>query len=147
VDNAPITVAAATKVLFATFTLSNVGIGETVRRSIGWVLAHSDQEAANEAYAGAFGMIRVSDLAIAAGVASIPGPVTDAQDDGWFVWQAYGGASMATSSAERGRLFNFDSRAMRRIEEGFGIALVYENASATTGQIVETAVSMYSTRH
>ncbi len=141
------TVAAATKVLVATFTLSSQGIGETVRRTLGWVLVHSDQEAANEAYQGALGFQVVTDLAVAAGAASIPGPVTDADDDGWFVWQAFGGASMATSSAERGRLFNFDSRAMRRIEPGQTVAVMYENASATTGLIVELATSLYATRH
>jgi len=77
---------AASKVLLETVVLSNPGINETVRRTRGGVFVSSDQGAAVELQTGAFGAIIVSDTAVAAGVASLPDPVTDASDDGWFVW-------------------------------------------------------------
>ena len=79
-------VPAATKVLIGGFTLSNPGIDETVLRVAGMLSVTSDQIAASEAQIGAFGMIVVNDLAVAAGAASIPGPITDRSDDGWFVY-------------------------------------------------------------
>ena len=112
---------------------------------MGTVFGDTDQSAAVEFWAGAFGMIRVSDIALAAGAASIPGPVTEQSDDGWFVWQGYSGSGEGFAANEPGRQgfhFPFDSKAARRVEEGFGVALMAENASATTGQQVSVIVSM-----
>jgi len=86
---------------------------------------------------GALGFVVVNDLAVAAGVASMPGPVTDASDDGWFVWQPFmsrkTGATTFESVEER-----FDSKAMRRIEEGFTVAVIAENSNPT--QSIEITV-------
>ncbi len=73
------------KILLGSFSLSNPNIDETILRTVGVLSIRSDQIAAPEEQVGAFGMIKVTDLAIAAGAASIPGPVTDIGDDGWFV--------------------------------------------------------------
>ncbi len=98
------------------------------------VVLTSDQTGGQETQTGAMGMVVVSDLAIAAGVASIPGPVTDASDDGWYVWQALGGQlDILVGAGPRQAVYEFDSKAMRRIEEGFGVAIVVENAHATHG--------------
>ena len=134
IQNPVVSVPQGTKVLIATMVLSNQGIGETIRRTRGIVQVHSDQSSAVEAQTGAFGMIVVSDLAIAAGAASIPGPATEAEDDGWFVWQGFvqTGASAPLSNTETG--YAFDSKAMRRIEEGFGVAMMIENFSGTGGE-------------
>ncbi len=144
----PIDVSVSSKVLLATFVLSNVGIGETIRRTLGGIYVVSDQSAADEPLAGAFGMIVVSDLAGAAGAASIPGPFTDASDDGWFVWQGFSGegklAATPTNPPAMDKLF--DSKGMRRVSEGFLIALMVENASSTAVFNIGTYVSLYSTR-
>ena len=116
-----------------------------VRRTRGWVHVTSDQSAAAELQLGSLGLVVVSDLALAAGAASIPGPVTDASDDGWFVWQPFVSrqAVSAVLTASAGPLvFEFDSKAMRRVEEGFGIAVMVENAHATFGLNVECAFSV-----
>ena len=144
---ASVTVAGATKVLLATVTLSNPGISETVRRTRGLVMIESDQDSSAEDQMGSFGMVVVNDLAIAAGAASIPGPVTDANDDGWFVWQPMLAAGLlngisATSPGSRFQLFEFDSKAMRRVEEGFIVAIMVENASVLNGINVSFAFSM-----
>ena len=145
-------VAASAKVLLASFTLSNVGIGETIRRTRVTFLVLSDQSAAVELQIGAFGMIVVNDLALAAGAASIPGPETDANDDGWFVWEPFlqvGEAAVggAASSAEAVKGYTFDSKAMRRVEEGFSIAVMIENASASHGFEALTSISLLSSMH
>ncbi len=145
VSTAPLTVAAGTKAVFTTFVLNNVGIGETVRRTRGAIMVASDQTSNFEFQFGALGFVVVSDLAIAAGAASIPGPVTEAQDDGWFVWQAFLRASSQSVSKNALQYFEFDSKAMRRIEEGFGVAVMVENAHATHGMQVALQVSMLTT--
>ena len=129
VNTSFVELAAGTKVLLSLVVLSNPGINETIRRTRGVISVRDD---AQTSMIGAFGMVVVNDLAIAAGVASMPGPVTDASDDGWFVWQPFAvGEGIANTSHD----FEFDSKAMRKIEEGFGVAIIAENAAATVSQI------------
>jgi len=141
-------VPAGTKVLIATLALTNSGIGETVRRTRGMLSVVSDQSSVMEQQNGALGMIVVSDLAVAAGVASIPGPVTDANDDGWFVWVP---VSQMSGSALGGNVthsvqpsIQFDSKAMRKVVEGFTIAVVYESLSQ--GAFVGVAFALLGSR-
>ncbi len=141
-------VASGTKVLLFTFVLSNPGISETVRRTRGFLSVISDQSAVMQQQNGAFGMMVVTDLAVAAGVASIPGPVTDASDEGWFVWM---GISQMTGSTIGGNVthsvlpsYPFDSKAMRKVSEGFAIVGVFEALSQ--GTEVGVAVSLLSSR-
>ena len=70
-------VAPLTKVLVNVIVLSNPGIGETVRRTRGMIILQSDQSTSDETQFGAMGFVVVSDLAIAAGAAAIPGPFSD----------------------------------------------------------------------
>ena len=142
------TVASGTKVLLATFVLSNPGISETVRRTRGRFAVLSDQGAVIEQQNGAIGLIVVSDLAIAAGVASIPGPVTDASDDGWFVWEGFTQVSrqvLGGSVDQTGYpYYEFDSKAMRKVADGFGIAVVAEALSQGTS--IGLVVSLLGSR-
>ena len=131
-DVAMTTVSAGTKSLLGTFALDNPGIGETVRRTRGVITISSDQEAGAELQIGAFGLVVVNDLALAAGAASIPGPITNDDDDGWFVWVPFARASSAADGFDS-QSFQFDSKAMRRVAEGFGLAVMVENAHASQG--------------
>jgi len=135
---------AVSKVLLTTVVLNNPGISETVRRTRGLVSIRSDQNAAVEPQLGAFGAVVVSDLAIAAGAGSIPGPVTEAQDDGWFLWVPFNQTS--TKSLTAGALhsvqYEFDSKAMRRVEQGFGVAFMVENASSVFGLEMSFSISV-----
>jgi len=135
------TIPAATKVLLTTVVLSNPGIGETVRRTRGRALVQSDQGAAQEGQLLALGLIVVSDLALAAGAASIPGPAIDASDDGWFLWEPLLNR-MSISTVSEPRHVEFDSKGMRKIQEGFGIAVMVENSSPTFGAIVGCGISI-----
>ncbi len=143
------TIAAGSKALVTSLTLSNPGIGETVRRTRGRFFVVSDQSSVTEQLTGAFGMVVVSDLALAAGAASIPGPVTDANDDGWFVWEPFVTVSQFTvgvSNAGAGTSpwFEFDSKAMRKVADGFGIAVMFE--ALAQGIEVNIGVSVLSSR-
>ncbi len=147
VPTARTTVALSTKALFTSLTLSNSGIGETVIRTRGSVSISSDQAAAQENQTGAFGMIVVNDIALALGATGIPGPGTDASDDGWFVWMPFMLQSESFSAGAGGindRVFTFDSKAARRVEEGFGIAVMLENASPSHGLTAMVTLSMLS---
>ena len=143
VSQVSVAVPPSTKVLVGTFTLANPGIGETVRRTRGRIHARSDQAAAHEEQLGGFGMIVVSDLAVAAGAASIPDPVSDGSDDGWFVFQ-----HIVASGSENtlGQFVSepFDSKAMRRVEEGFTVAIMVANSSAVNAFEFTFGISLLS---
>jgi len=87
----------------------------------------TDQTAATEEQNGAFGMIVVTDLAAAAGAASIPGPFTDGGDDGWFLHQSI--TQMNGISGSAPEIYDIDSKAMRKVEDGSVIAIMVENVS------------------
>ncbi len=57
----------------------------TIVRLRGSLYVASDQTATNEDAHGALGAIVVRDAAAAAGVGSIPTPVTEQSDEGWFM--------------------------------------------------------------
>ncbi len=139
---------ANSKVLLTSVVLSNPGIGETVRRTRGLISIMSDQQTVVEEQVGAFGMVVVTDLALAAGAASIPGPGTDASDDGWFVWVPFVQASEGNVGVADppglpvSQRYEFDSKAMRRVEEGFVIAIMVENVHATMGLRIQDAESI-----
>lgn len=102
----------------------------TVIRTRLLLQARSDQTAATEDFFGAFGMAVVSDQAVAAGVASIPTPITDLGSDLWFVHQMFAGGVMAGGTPVEGnpRVFQYtiDSKAMRRVDVGEDIVQVGE---------------------
>ena len=139
---AQVGVAAATKVLLGGYgTLEPM----TVRRTRGLMNWSSDQIAATESPVGAFGMCVVSDDAFTAGVASVPGPFSDAASDLWFVHQflytrfVFGDAT--GFHPDGGQTVDIDSSAMRKFTEEEKVALVVENGHATSG-----ATFWFSTR-
>ena len=134
---APVTIPAASKVLLATFTLSTALLDETILRVVGGVGVGSDQTAANENQIGAIGMCLATETAVAAGIASLPDPVTDIADDIWFFYQGWGTHftqfSAIATQANTFQYHAFDSKAKRIIQKGMSVVLVGANASATEG--------------
>jgi len=122
-------VPAATKVLLGFFFL-DTAFEETVVRTRGIFSINTDQVASLETQQGAFGMVRVTDRAIAAGAASIPGPVTDGDDDGWFVWVPFTQQSTVSTDASSMRHYQIDSKAQRIVREGQQLAVMFENAGS-----------------
>ena len=84
-------------------------------------------------------MAVVSDQAVAAGIASIPGPFSEAFWDGWFVWRSFTwdydfkdatGAQVTTIGSA---VFEVDSKAMRKVSENETIVIVAESQSGAFG--------------
>ncbi len=129
------TVAASTAVLL---NISSAGLLAlrpfTVIRSRGYIYVQSDQNAAQELVACAIGHAVVSEQASAIGITAVPTPVTDKGSDLWFMYQTImdfggtGSAAAATGSAGVG--LEYDSRAMRKVEDGDDVITVFESEIA-----------------
>ena len=138
------TVSANTKVLLGNFVPTNPGIDVTVLRTVGSISIRSDNFAASELQMGAFGLIMVTDIALAAGIASIPDPVSNPDDD-WFVYQGFQNSTLfsdATGIVTQSAIsYAFDSKAKRIVSgDGIAIAIVVANAQASHG--LEAAVNL-----
>ena len=78
VDLGPTVVPASAKVLLGLLDAAALGLRPfTIIRTRLFIHIESDQTAASEVSQGVFGEIVVSDQAVAAGAASVPGPVTN----------------------------------------------------------------------
>ncbi len=94
----------------------------------------SDQLAASEFPVGALGAGTFTNIAIAAGVASLPDPITEIDDDVWFLFQGlasgfeFGDATGFSSPAGVG--FEIDSKAMRKLPDGRSIGFIAANLGA-----------------
>ena len=139
-----VTVSPATKVLLGSLALSNVNIDETVLRVIGAIDVVSDQAAAVERQIGAVGLIVVSNQAITAGAASIPGPATDSDDDGWFCHTFWQQVTVSTVSDVVSRLYPFVSKGRRVVQEGESIAIMAENIHASHNTLVDLQFRLLS---
>ena len=144
-----VAIPANNKVLIALAVLSNPGIGETIRRTRGMFSVIFDQVAANETQVGAFGAIVVSDRAVVVGVSAIPDPVTEQNDDGWFVWEPFvqtcsvaQAVGVAVGQTQPPTAYPFDSKAMRKVQEGFQVAFMFANASSSHACQVALSFSM-----
>ncbi len=130
-----VNIPAASKVLVSTITQSNPGIAETVLRTIGSFMVATDNAGTGEEQIGALGAMVVTDVAAGIGVASLPGPITNIGDDGWFLYvpivQRNNNISDVGYDSLAGIKYDFNSKARRRMEDGYSIVLVVENAHAT----------------
>ena len=99
----------------------------TFIRARGYLHIRSDQVAADEDQALNLGFAVVSTQASAIGVTAIPTPTTDQGSDLWFVYESLA-SSQFTGSADtlRGIGKEYDSRGMRKVEEGQDLAVVIE---------------------
>ena len=137
VATSEINVPAASKVLLSTLVLDNPGIDETILRTVGSVSIAPDQVAVTELQIGAIGLCIVSDTAAAAGIASLPDPVTDVADDVWLWYQAFAFelsfASAVGFDSNFAHMIQYDSRAKRIIQNGMSGVFVIANAHANHG--------------
>jgi len=135
ITNAYVTVPANSKVLLASITAAMLATvaPATIIRTRGIVSVTSDQAAAVEEQLGGIGLTFVSELARAAGVASIPGPVSDFGWEGWFVHQFFAQKQQLGANANMSQVYEIDSRAMRKFDDDSGLALVAENIDTTEG--------------
>ncbi len=104
----------------------------TITRLVGSLWVQSDQAVAVEVPFGAWGLIVVMETAVTAGVASLPLPYSQAENDGWFAHQFFAAEGAAsTNVGQHLERFEFDFRSQRKVEEGMDIAVVVQNGSAT----------------
>ena len=143
-----VTIPAASKVLIGGFLANNAGIDETIMRVVGKMAVKTDQDAGTEFQIGALGMMVVTDAALAVGITAIPGPVTDINDDGWFLYvpivQAIQVASSIGLDAQAGVGYDFNSRGRRIVELGSNVVIVVENIHATQGFLVAIVMRLLS---
>ncbi len=110
----------------------------TVVRSRGLLFIKSDQSAAAENQAAVLGVAVVSDQAVAVGITALPTPVTDESSDLFYVYQAIMSAHGAgTVDSETGKVIEYDSRAMRKVEDGQDIAYILETEVVALTQGVQ----------
>ncbi len=103
----------------------------TVVRSRGMLMLESDQTAADERSRVQYGAAVVSDQSVAIGVTAVPTPVTDDGSDLWYIFESIAHSFIA--AAGRGPIYSqmtFDSKAMRKVEEGQDIITVAEQGAA-----------------
>ena len=97
----------------------------------------TDQDLADEQPFGAIGGIVVQDSAVAIGVTALPDPEADASSDSWFLHQYFAAPTRFSSAvgfdAQPGRQYEFDSKAMRKVNGEEDIAFVITSASAAAG--------------
>ncbi len=130
---------AATPVLVASFSnalLAGDAGPMTWIRTRGVFFVHSDQTVAVEDILGVLSLGVVSEPARVAGVGSIPSPITEAGDESFAVYEPFAITEEAPSAGEskrNGITVFVDSKAMRKVEDSQGIALVAEGSSNTDG--------------
>ena len=123
----------------------------TVVRTRGVLWVRSDQVGSSEDYIASLGMAIVSDQASAIGVTAVPTPETDRNSDLFFVFEtSVGGFSVFTSvgfSNQENQPVYFDSKAMRKVEEGQQLSITIETASISSGAQVLVASRMLLKLH
>ncbi len=104
--------------------------GLTIIRLRGEVVIDALLGTAGDSAEIAIGMIVVSDEAFAAGAASIPSPITDADDD-WMFHQWCSVGSRLVGAAGQGSSYRFqvDNKSMRKLPVGKTVVCVAEMAS------------------
>ena len=109
----------------------------TIVRTRGSIWVTSDQVATTEHPFGALGVAVVTDQAAAAGVASVPTPITENDSDDWLLWtpfaQSVRFASGIGFDSQAFSRFDFDSKAMRKVDDNSTAVVMIENSSATDG--------------
>ena len=105
-------------------------IDTTIVRTRGVVSVAPDVWNATEPIVGAIGIGIVSDEALAAGAASIPGLWTDKNWGGWFVWEAYSFMTRfgdATGGQIASVQIPIDSKAMRKVSANESVVVMNES--------------------
>ena len=140
-------------VLFTGFSAVDLGLRPfTIVRSRGFFSVMSDQIAASERWGASIGMAVVSDQAFAIGVTAVPTPETDRDSDLWYVYETLMGRVQFVSSTGitlygATPWIQYDSRAMRKVEEGQDCAIVVETNSVSNGVQISKAGRMLIKLH
>jgi len=109
----------------------------TIVRTRGIFRIRSDQSIATEIQMASLGISVVSAQAVAIGVSAVPTPATDRASDLFFVYESLTSALRFISGVgfeeQSGVMMQFDSKAMRKVDEGADVAVVQESESVSAG--------------
>ncbi len=135
------------------FSLNAAGLALrpfTLVRSRGYVMIRSDQEISDEVQDYAYGNIVVSDEAVAAGVAAVPTPALQPSSD-WHVYVRFSRAFQLGTAVgfepDFGRMLEFDSKAMRKVDLGEDLIGVHEASAISDGLIAISFVRVLVKLH
>ncbi len=107
-----------------------------VRTRLTW-FCRSDQTGALESYQAALGVAVVTDQASAIGITAVPTPFTDIDSDIWLMHETVAGIFLFISGSGvhpvGGTLRQLDSKAMRKVEDGFNLSFMLENSGVSNG--------------
>ncbi len=114
----------------------------TIVRTRGVLLMNSDQSTATEDWQVTYGHAIVSEQAAAIGVTAVPTPNADRGSDLWYVYEE--GMGQVFNNTNIGvfhlsRVYRFDSRAMRKVEDGQDLVSVAETGSLSDGVTIVAA--------
>ncbi len=135
--------AASTAAIIGSFSAAALALRPfTIVRTRGFLHIRSDQTAATENWGASYGLAVVSDQAVAIGVTAVPTPETDKGSDLWFVYESiYGQFTLGSQVAftEVGYFKDFDSRAMRKVEDGQDLIIAIETPSISgSARVMDT---------
>jgi hypothetical protein len=123
----------------------------TIVRTVGFMGIRSDQTGVSETYDGAIGFSVVTAQALAIGITAVPTPWTDQGSDAFYVHQVMMQRFLFITGAgvESGMLSwkEYDSRAMRKVNDDEDIAFVAETSSLSTGAVIHHAARMLVKLH
>ncbi len=108
----------------------------TIIRTYLNVLVHTDQGAATESWHTAVGLAVVSDQAAAIGVTAVPTPITDLGSDLWLLHRMQQGRIAFGDNTGFDHIphaVDYDSKAMRKINDDQDLVLVVEGAVTGNG--------------
>ncbi len=114
----------------------------TIVRTRGWFAFGSDQIAADETQIVHYGEILVTEQALAIGVTAVPTPATD-NGSSWHVYESAGQRFEFVSNAGVQpdmfpHRYEFDSKAMRKFDEGDQLIQVAETDASSGGALIAT---------
>ncbi len=132
---------ANTAVLFTGYSADILALRPfTIVRTHLFFAAGSDQQGADESWQTAIGMAIVTDEAAGVGVTAVPTAFLDASSDAFFLWAGLAGRFEFQSGVGVENLTltmkDVDSKAMRKVEDGFDIATTIEASSLSNGVTV-----------
>ncbi len=122
---------APTAALITTFNAAALAIRPfTIIRTRGIIGVRSDQSGATESFIGDLAMSVVTNQATLVGVTAVPTPLTDKGSDMFFVYEQV--ISRFQQGDATGQMLNmtsiqYDSKAMRRVNDDQDLAVVVEN--------------------
>ena len=148
-----ITLAAAnTAALILSLTAEELALRPfTIVRTRGLFRTSSDQAAASETFETSMGMAVVSDEARVVGVTAIPTPEEQRDSDLWFVYESLMGEFLFGDSTgfqdTPQQQVRFDSKAMRKVEDGQDIIVALQNSAISDGTISVVSFRMLIKLH